>query len=179
MGGIGELIGTIARFVPLWVLVPLLLVLAGLAVPGWLEGVRIKRVKGVIRRVTRAEPAARQALLDEAWELAVGRPEVLLALAKEADKMNLPALRDQAVADLEARGTHAAALKQLAAPKSPAEEKRRFGHPVEAAVSIGRLIDIGATEAARERLAEALARFPRDEDLLALQESLEQRAPAG
>lgn len=176
MGAIGELIRGIALFVPLWVLVPVLLVLVGLAVPGWLEGVRIKRLKGTIRRVTRAESSQRQALIDEAWSLAEGRPEVLLALAREADKMNLPALRDRAVAVLEARGTHAKALKQLTAPKNPMEEKRRFGHPVEAVVSIERLLENGATEAARERLSEALGRFPDDKGLLALRALLEAEA---
>ncbi|MCA9567203.1 MAG: hypothetical protein KC656_05150 [Myxococcales bacterium] len=171
MGRIGELIQGLEQIVPPWVLLAAAVVLAVLAAPGWVEGLRVKRVKARIRRMTRAEAGERERLLAEVWALADGRPEVLLALAREADKMNLPALRDRAIRDLEARGTHKDALRRLEGPPKPGEH--RFAHPVEACVSIERLLENGADEAARARLAEALQRFPRDEGLLALRQRLE------
>lgn len=175
MGMIGQLIGDFAQFVPTWVLVLLLAVVGVLALPGWLLGLRVKRIKSRIRRVTRASGEEREALLTEAWLLAEGKPEALVSLAREADKMNLPGLRDRALDTLREMGTHDNVLRKLEAPKNPMETKRQFGHPVEASVSIGRLLDNGATEAARDRLAEALARFPDDEGLLELQERLATR----
>jgi hypothetical protein len=169
---IGQLIGDLAQFVPGWVLVLLLVAVGVLMAPGWLVGLRVKRQKALLRRVTRASGGDRDRLIMEAWEVAEGRPEVLIALAKEADKMNLPALRDRAIAAVEALGSHHDVVKKLRAPTNKMDEKRRFGHPVEAAVSIERLLEVGATEAARERLAEARARFPDDEVLRELQGQL-------
>jgi hypothetical protein len=175
MGMIGQLIGDLAQFVPGWLLALIVIVVLGLMTPGWLVGLKVKRQKALLRRVTRASGEERERLIAEAWEVSNGRPEVLIALAKEADKMNLPALRDRAIRALKALGTHTDAVKKLEAPKNPMEAKRRFGHPVEACVSIERLLENGATEAARERLAEALARFPDDEDLRELEIQLAER----
>lgn len=169
---IGQLIGDLAQFVPGWVLAIVVVVVLGLMAPGWLVGLKVKRQKALLRRVTRASGPDRERLIQEAWEVSNGRPEVMIALAKEADKMNLPALRDRAIDALDALGTHRDVVKKLRAPSNPMEQKRRFGHPVEATVSIERLLEVGATEAARERLGEALARFPDDEALHALKERL-------
>lgn len=173
MGMIGQLIGDLAQFVPGWVLVLVVVLALVLMAPGWLVGLKVKRQKALLRRVTRANGDDRERLIAEAWEVSNGRPEVMIALAKEADKMNLPALRDRALAALEVLGTHRDVVKKLREPANPMEQKRRFGHPVEAAVSIERLLEVGATEAARDRLTEALARFPQDEALHILKTRLE------
>lgn len=173
MGMIGELIGTIAQFVPTWLLAIGVAVTAMLLGPGILTGIRVKKVKALLRRTTRSESnEEREGYIAEALERASGRGDVLVALAREADKMNLPVLRDQALEQLKRLGTHPLEVKKLTGPTDPTQD-RRFGHPVEAAVSIERLLENGATEAARERLAEALDRFPTDESLQQLASRLE------
>ena len=172
MGMIGELIGTIATFVPTWLLVIGVVVVGALMAPGLLVGMKVKKVKALLRRTTRSEGDERQGYIDEALERAGRNGEILLALAKEADKMNLPALRDKALKRLDRLGTHSLEVRKLRGPKDPTQDKR-FGHPVEAAVSIERMLENGATEAARKRLTEALGQFPKDEGLNALRSRLD------
>lgn len=172
---IGELLQTLVAFVPPWLLATGVALVALALAPGWIEGLRVKRVKALLRRTVRADDAARTVLIDEALALASGRAEVLAALVREADKLNQPGLRDRALASLASLGTHPDLVRQLRAPADPTQD-RRFGHPVEAAVSIERLLEVGAVAAAEERLREALRRFPKDEGLLALRDRLAHRA---
>jgi hypothetical protein len=175
MGMIGELIQTIMEFVPAWLLALVLGIGAIAVAPGWVEGLRIKRVKALLRRTVRASEAERTALIEQARMLSAGRAEVLVALIREADKLNLPVLRDQALVELKRLGTHGEVVRQLEAPADRTQD-RRFGHPLEASVSIRNLVEIGAVEAARARLNEALVRFPTDPGLLTLRDELTVRA---
>lgn len=168
---IGELLQALTLLVPWWVLAIVGGLAAMLLSRGWLEGLRIKRVKSCLRRMVRADDALRAELVREVLALSDGRAEVLVALVREADKMNQPALRDRALASLKALGTHRDVVRQLEAPADRTQD-RRFGHPVEALVAIEALLEAGATEAARARLDEASARFPRDPGLRDLRERL-------
>ncbi len=173
MAMIGELLRGLVELVGPWPLLVVVVVAGVFALPGWLEGLRVKRVKALLRRVTRAEPAERERLIAEAWALAEGRPEVLLALALAADRMNLPHLRDRAVRVLRSYRGHADAVRRF---EPPERRGRRFGHPVEACVSIERLLDVGAVEAARERFREAEARFEGEACIEALRQRLAEEA---
>ncbi|MEZ4320394.1 MAG: hypothetical protein R3F61_23135 [Myxococcota bacterium] len=178
MGGIGQLLQTLGQLVPPWVLALLLVALGVAMAPGWLVGLRVKRVKAVLRKTVRADEAERRALQQQALDHAHGNGEVLIALVKEADKLNQPALRDRALKELEALGTHRDEVRKLKKPEDPARN-HLFAHPVEAFVSIERLLESGATEAARERLREARRRFPDDPGLHELHRRLRDTPPEG
>jgi len=164
MGAIGEIIGTISQFVPTWLLAIVGLALVFALGPGWVTGLRIKRVKALLRRTVRAEGSERINLQNQALELSLGRGEVLLALVREADKLNQPRLRDRALKKLARLGTHSDEVRKLSKPADPGRD-RQIGHPVEAMVLVERLLENGAIEAAREKLHEARRRFPDDPDL--------------
>lgn len=171
MGMIGELIGTIAAFVPWWVLVIAAVVLGGLAAPGYFVGLKVKKVKARMRKTVRADEAERAAIQREVYELAKDSGDVLVALAKEADKLNQPRLRDRAVQRLRKLGTHPDEVRKLTGPTDPREDKR-LNHPLEAAAAVRALIEVEAWEAAKARLDEAQARFPDDDELHALREQV-------
>lgn len=173
MGMIGELIQTISTFVPWWILAIAGLLVAGLAAPGYLVGLKVKKVKALMRKTVRAEGEQRTQLQRQAWEVAKGNGDVLVALVKEADKLNQPRLRDRAMAALRKLGTHPDEVHKLSRPSNPHEDKRH-GHPLEAAAAIRTLMNVEAWEAAQERLDEARARFPGDEGLQSLGERLQQ-----
>ncbi|MCB9677402.1 MAG: hypothetical protein H6737_20005 [Alphaproteobacteria bacterium] len=171
MGAIGELLRAIAQFVPPWVLAIAGVLLAFALAPGWLVGLKVKRVKAILRKTVRADDQARKALQDEAFALARDNGEVLVALVREADKLNQPRLRDKALKQLKKLGTHEAEVRKLAKPEDPARD-RKLGHPVEAAALIATLLESGALEGARARLDEALKRWPDDPGLAALEARL-------
>lgn len=175
--GIGQLISDLGSLVPPWLLAVIIGVALLAAAPGWLTGLKAKKVKALLRQTTRADEETRTALIEQAFELADGRPEVLVALVREADKMNLPKLRDRAMKALSKHKSHADVVRKLKAPKDPTAKKGSFGHPVEAVVRVRTLIENGATELAREKLGEALAKFPDDPELLELRAHPEMRAP--
>lgn len=179
MGMIGELIQTVSAFVPWWLLAGIAVVLGFLAAPGYLVGLKVKRVKAVMRKTVRAEGEERTQLQRRAWELARGNGDVLVALVKEADKLNQPRLRDRALGALRRLGTHPDEVRKLSGPANPQEDKRH-GHPLEAAAAIRALLEVEAWEAARARLDEARARFPDDPGLVALEDRITVlRAEAG
>ena len=171
MGAIGEIIGTVSQFVPTWLLAIIGLALVIALGPGWVTGLRIKRVKALLRKTVRAGGSERLNLQQQALDLALGRGEVLLALVREADKLNQPRLRDRALKKLARLGTHADEVRKLSKPTDPGRD-RQIGHPVEAAVLVERLLENGAIEAAREKLREARRRFPDDADLASLDQRI-------
>lgn len=174
--GIGQLIADIGKFVPPWLLGILIAVLLVLAAPGWLTGLKVKKVKAILRQTTRADETERKALQQQALDVAQGKPEVLVALVREADKMNLPRLRDRAMKALKKFPSHADVVRQMKKPADPQKLKGSFGHPVEAAVRIRTLVENGAVELAREKLAEANAKFPGDPELAELQTLVQETA---
>ncbi len=175
MAMIGELLGTIAQFVPPWVLAIAGVVVAGLMLPGFLTGLKVKRVKAMMRQTVRADDTRRRALQDDVLRMARGNGEILMALVREADKLNQPRLRDVALEELKKVDGYDLQARKLAEPADPTQRKRekKFGHPVEAAAFITRLLDNGAIEGAAEKLVEARAQFPDDAALAQLERDLE------
>jgi hypothetical protein len=181
MAMIGELLGTVAQFVPPWLLGILGVVVAALMLPGFLTGLKVKRVKALMRQTVRADDTRRKALQDDALRIAQGNGEILVALVREADKLNQPRLRDEALRQLKRVDGYALQARKLALPDNPAERKRErhFGHPVEASAFIWRLLESGAVEGAAEKLDEALERFPDDPGLQELAEAIALRRAEG
>ncbi len=162
----------LSTLVPPWALPWVLVAIGAAAVPLWLESVRGKQIKGAIRKMVRASDGERPALAERALSLAGASRGRLIGLVQEALRYGQPALAEQGLARLEAhpRGRQDAAHLRARVEKPGA----KFRDPFEASVRIERLIDEGLRVAAEEQLEEALAHFPRDEELLALRARLSQ-----
>lgn len=165
MAGIGQLLKALAALLPWKVVVALGVAIAIVGAPLWLESIRDRQIRGAVRQMVRAEPEAREELVRRAFALCGERPRRLLALAETAIRYDQRALRDEALAKLEAAGgkADAARLKKALSP-----EKQRFRDPLEAAIRVESLLGSGLTVAAADALAAARAQFPEDPELAAL-----------
>lgn len=184
MGGISQLITGLRTIFPLWMLVAMGVVAAIALGPRWIESMRDKQLRGLVRRMVRAEPDERQRLRDEITAIAGHRPGRLIAVVLHAIHYDQRGLRDAALATLDATGAAPADVKRLRAriEKPPP----RFRDPIEAAVRIEQLFRDGLLVAAQEQLDAARASFPNDPDLLAIGARLAEgsagaadRAPGG
>ena len=169
MSGVSDIIVALQALLPPWAIALVVVAVAAVAVPGWLFSVRVKRMKGRVRRLLRADPQTRATLVEECFEIAGDRPALLEALAAEALKMGHPDVRNRALELLESKGggKEAAVIRQKFE-----KEKKAAVHPLQAIVVIERLMDEGMEDTARQRLAEALERFPKDPELLEIQQRL-------
>jgi hypothetical protein len=167
MAGLGQLLRSLSEVVPLRALLVIVLAVALLALPAWLETVRERQLRGTVRRMVRADPEQRAALVDRALILAAHVPRRLSVLAGEAIRYDQRDVRDRALAALEEAGGDTRALRaRIDRPKA------RFRDPFEAVVRIEGLVAEGLLEAAREQLAEATTAFPDDPDLALLETKL-------
>ncbi len=174
---IPELLETLGQLLPVWLYVPLLVVLAAALVPAWLFWLRSKQIKGQLRRMVRErDPERRAAHRARAFHLAAGRPRRLVGLADEAHRVGLKNVFDAAVRDLAAAGGPKVELDRLR--KLVTEPPKRGAHPLEELVIIERMWDQGLHDAARARLTEVRARFPDDPDLATLEARLYPREAA-
>lgn len=171
MRGLGDVIHTLVVLLPTWALVLLGLGLAAVLLPGLRFRTRSRQIREAVRRMVRADPRARGALEARAFERAGESVHLIAEVAQEARKRTMPKLWDEALRRLDAHpkgAVEAARLRRDARPAKPAPL-----HPVEVAVRVHALLAEGATEAARARLAEGLARSPEDAELLALHRRLD------
>lgn len=175
MAGLGTLVRTLGTVLPPWLVIPVAIVLLLAFLPAWVETMRHKQLRGLVRRMVRAEEAPRRALIDRALALARGRGPRLAVIVEQAMKYGQRALMDEALAALQAIDPLGAdRLRAQQRPDSP----KTVLHPLEVSVRVERLLAEGMREAAEARLDEALARHPRDPDLLALRARVAQEATA-
>jgi hypothetical protein len=167
MAGLSQLVRTLSEVVPVRALLLVLLVLAVVGLPAWLENVRERQLRGAVRRMVRADPEQRVALVERVKHLAGGVPRRLTVLAGEAIRYDQRDVRDHALAALEAAGGDSRSLRAKIERPKP-----KFRDPVEAVVRVEGLLAEGLVEAAREQLGEALAAFPDDGELKALESRL-------
>jgi hypothetical protein len=178
VGGLIQIVRTLAQVVPLRVLVVLMVAGGILGLPSWIENVRERQIRGTVRRMVRADPPAREQLESQAIQLAErplpwpiepaeGTQRRLNVLAAEAIRYNQRSARDRALAALDAAGADTRALREKISRPTV-----KFRDPVEAAVRIDNLLKEGLVEAAREQLTIARTHFPDDPELAALQEKL-------
>ncbi|MBT3218749.1 MAG: hypothetical protein HN348_06625 [Proteobacteria bacterium] len=171
MRGLPDLVGTLNLLLPTWA-VAIVLLLLGLAIsPMWIHYVRSKQIRGLVRRMVRADEAERQLLVERAMALTANKGQRLLVVATEAHKMGQVVLRNLAMAQLEQMGGQDKELALLRELVKPTETP--VTHPLEAAVVIERLLEEGVVRAAHEHLGRALRRFPGDERLLELRSDIE------
>lgn len=168
MGGLASLIRALLEFTgvsthPRAALV-VMAVLATLAAPWIRANLGTADARGLLKRAARERGEARAALVEQAFARVAGRPHGLVALADAAAQHGLPDVARRAAAEL--RGTGKLAVEQRRLDRVQAPPGART--PLEACIAIEGLLDAGALEAARARLAEARAKFPGDEDIDAL-----------
>lgn len=168
--GIADLLNGLALFLPFKVFVGVVVFVAVAAVPIWFETVRDKQIRGIIRRMIRADKDERSSLAASALDLAGKSPRRLGTLVRQAIHYDQRALRDEALAVLEATGKAPADVAHLRAMIAPKAAK--FRDPIEATVRIEQLIEQGLHVAAREQLTAARASFPEDPDIAALERRL-------
>ncbi len=164
--GFGEMMQALGALLPPEWLAAVAGVLLVVAVPFWLESMRGKQIRGAVRRMVRAEPEAREALIAQVMHLAGTRPRRLVTAVQQAMKYDQRELRDAALAVLVATDRAHADVKQLRA----AIDKPPILHrdPLEAVVKIEGLLDQGLRVAAHEHLEAARRRFPGDPELVAV-----------
>jgi hypothetical protein len=163
---LGDLINTLTIFVPLRVLVLVGVGLAITAAPYWMEAMKDRQLRGMVRRCVRAENVDRNELVDDILRRAGDKPNRLLTVVHSAAHYAQRDVHDRALAALEATGKAAADVKRLRREaEKPAVQVR---DPLVATIRIEKLLDAGLTVAAREQLDAALRAFPGDPDLEAL-----------
>jgi hypothetical protein len=165
--GLTDLIEPIRHLVPPEILAAALAVLVVIAAPAWWRSVRVRQIKGHLRRAARAhDDATRERELDGAFRLAGGSPRLLVDLAEHAIRAGQHGAWRRAVATLDASGRLPLEVRRLRREVEPPRPALRDAD--EAAVRARRLLDLGLTVAAREVLDEARARFPEDPDIAQL-----------
>jgi hypothetical protein len=168
--GISDLFVALA-FLPLPVVVGIGVAGAVVALPMWLESIRAKQIRGMVRRMVRADPPERQRLSAEVFRLAGVRARRLVLLAESAVKYDQRSLREAAVAALEASGGDPRDVQRLR--EVDRKPEARVVDPLAAAVRVEQLLDDGLVVAAREHLTAARRAFPADAELRALEERLD------
>ena len=168
--GVGDIVSLLTQLLPPWLMAVLGVVALILAAPQWFHSMRIKQIGGAVRRMIRADSPTRDQLADRAMDLAGHHPKRLLAAAEQAIRYNQTSLRKRALDRLEQTGQLKIDLHRLRQLTKP--EVKPVGHPLEVAVGIRGLLEQGMLDTARRRLDEALAKYPKDPDLIALKAKL-------
>lgn len=153
---------------PPWVLVGFGVIGVVTLGPRWAESVRDKQIRGLVRRMVRADPQERKRLTELVTRIAGTHPRRLEATVHHAIQYDQRALRDSALATLHATGAAREQVKRLRAKIEKPPTK--FRDPIEAAVRIEQLFQNGLVDAAREQLDVALSAFPADPELVSLAE---------
>jgi hypothetical protein len=162
--GLSDLVNTLFVMLPTQVVIVVMVIGAALLFPGWLFSMRSKQIRGLIRRRVRAAGDERAELADEAMLIANEKGPLLIALAREAIKMNQRHLFQRAITKLNELSLYSEETAELEA--SISRETQALLHPVEVLLATERLLNLGMNHAAKERVEEALQRFPDNEELL-------------
>lgn len=169
MGRIAQMFDTLARaygvHLPPWGL-PVAFLLIVLALSPWIrQNARTEDARKLMKRAAREKPVDRARLEAEALGLVSGRPDGLVAIAKEALEQGRRDVARQAVDQLRATGKLLPQLRQL----ERALEPPLPGTADEACIVIERMFGAGMSDEGRARLAQALRKWPNNEDLRELQ----------
>ena len=171
--GLGDIAQLLLTALPPWALAALAGVLVVVAGPAWFDTVRIKQIKGCIRRMLRAPPNEHAALIEEAFDRAGTRPARLAALVREAHKYGFKGMAErglQALAGTRRAPADVHALERLLHPPPDAPSTA-----LQAVVRVEQLIAEGLWVGAKEQLEVARKRYPNDADLEMLERRLAER----
>ena len=172
--GVEDMYTALSMLLPPWAVATLGVIVVLIAAPMWLKNLKTKRIRGLARRMVRADQNSRQQLFDEVLDLAGDDADRLASTAQICIKYGVYDLRDEAIRRLEATGKLREELIKL--QETLKDPPKKALHPLEVAVNIERLIAEEMYDTARQQLEEALIRFPGDEELLALCRRLADRA---
>lgn len=175
--GISDLFVALEQLLPLEWVIGIGVVGAVLALPLWMESIRAKQIRGLVRRMVRADAAERQRLTGEVLRLAGTTPRRLQLVGESAVKYDQRALRERAIALLEQHGGDPRDVQRLR--EVDRKPPVRVTDPISAAVRVEQLLADGLVVAAREHLEAARRAFPADEELAALEQRLEEPRSTG
>lgn len=174
VAGLGQLVKALASIVPAPVAIGIGVVLAVALAPRWLQSVRERQLRGLVRRMIRADPPERESLRAEAFALAGTDVERLRVLLLAAVKYTQRPVIDGVIAAFDARGDAIGAREGAWARELVEPRRAKYRDPVEAVLKIERLIASGLLAAAAEQVAIARDVFPEDEEIAALAAKIEQ-----
>jgi hypothetical protein len=172
MRGITDLGTALSAVLPPWMMAALGVVAAVAALPLFVERSRQKQIRGAIRRLVRADPPTRDALLRWVQTLSADRERRLTLVAEEATKREQWDLRQWALEGLERSETGRREAARLRKARTP--EPKPFNHPLEAEAMARTLAAAGARVAARDVVRRARRRFPDSPELGLLEAELEE-----
>lgn len=167
--GFGELLQSLGLLLPPWAVGMIAFVALVAILPAWIDNMRVKQIRGTVRRMVRASDAGRADLAERALRLAGRRSSRLVSLVEHAHKFQQIELRRRGLQALQGVDPVAARRLREAVER---EKPKQVLHPLEVVVRVERLLAEGMDAAAAERLEEALQRHPDDPDLLALKRRL-------
>ncbi len=154
---------------PAWAAWPLVAVTLLVGVPTWWNVLRERQVVGALRLAFAERGLARSELLLVAYSRAGAVRRRWGALARfavergQADVVELALVRLRALGG----GEEADSIDAKRKPPTPP-----VGHPEEALAAVERLVELGANEAARKRVVEARARFPKHAGLAEIEKRI-------
>lgn len=154
---ITSLLAGLGITLPPWGMPAAALVVLLLLSPAIWRNLNTGRARKLLKRASVHEGAERQALEAEALEVVRDSPSGLVAVAEEAQRRGRRTVAEAAVSrllELEPKSKEARRLQEELSPKLPVST-------VEVELMIERLLEAGMAEVARERLAQARARWPR------------------
>jgi hypothetical protein len=166
MGGLANLLKSITTMMnlPPWAGPLIFFGLVGLSWPFVRVNARTDKARKMIKNASRERLAERERMEADALESVGNHPDGLVAVANQALELGRKDLAGKAVEKLRATGKNLPELRKL----ERALEPPLPGTPTEACVIIERLISTGMTAEAEARLAQALRKWPLDDDLEAL-----------
>jgi hypothetical protein len=174
---IPDLIAGLTAVLPVWALALLAVVAAAVGIPAWVRSVRGKQIRGKLRTAAGLRGEERATKIMAAFTLADDRPARLLLIVEAGMKNGLPEAWKPALASLESMG--ALTLDTARIRNKIERERKGPGHPIEICVRVEELVAHDLHELAQDTLAEGLAAWPDDEDLLQLARRLETSEPPG
>lgn len=176
MRGLSDLIEPLQQLLPPEVLILLLAGALLLAAPSWWRSVKVRQIKGSLRRAARAhDERSRNAEIEAAFRHARGRPRLLVDLAEHASRSGLPLVMRQAVEALEA--THKLPLEVRRLRREAEPDRPPIRDMDEVSIRATLKMDRELWTAAAEILDEAAVHYPDHPELERLRAELERRAP--
>lgn len=167
--GFGEVLQSLGMLLPPWAVAAVGGGLLLLMLPAWVDNMRVKQIRGTIRRMVRADEASRDALAERALRLARRRPTRLESVVERANHYQQLELRRRALQTLRRVDPEKA---EYLLERIERDKPKQVFHPIEVVVRVERLLAEGMVDAAAARLDEALDRYPDDPDLLALRQKV-------
>ncbi len=172
MKGLVDLLNTFGTIggtdLPVWA-VPVFLLVIGLAASPWIrQNIKTDEARKLMKRAARERGAVREASEAEARAKVAGHAVGLLVVTELALQQGREPFARQVFADLRATGKLPVEIMRVERQIEGPQPRT----PDEAAISIEKFVEMGATALARTKWERAIARWPEDADLVAIGQKL-------